>query len=97
MVAVVGRTGPGKSTLLSLIPRFFDPWSGTVAIDGHDVRDIKLEDLRRNVAIVLQEPFLLPVSVAENIAYGRPDADREEIVAAPQAAAAAHDFIMRLP
>jgi ATP-binding cassette subfamily B protein len=95
-VAVVGRTGAGKSTLLSLIPRFFDPWSGTVSIDGYDVRDIKLQDLRRNIAIVLQEPFLLPVSVADNIAYGRPGATREEIVAAAQAASA-HDFVVRLP
>jgi ATP-binding cassette subfamily B protein/subfamily B ATP-binding cassette protein MsbA len=95
-VALVGRTGAGKSTLLSLIPRFFDPWSGIVSIDGHDVRDIKLEDLRRNIAIVLQEPFLLPVSVAESIAYGRPDASRDEIVAAASAAAA-HDFILELP
>lgn len=95
-VAVVGRTGAGKSTLLSLIPRFFDPWSGNVSIDGRDVRDVKLADLRRNVAIVLQEPFLLPVSIAENIAYGRPEAGRDEIVAAAEAAAA-HDFITQLP
>jgi ATP-binding cassette subfamily B protein/subfamily B ATP-binding cassette protein MsbA len=96
MVAVVGLTGAGKSTLLSLIPRFFDPWSGTVSIDGHDVRHLKLEDLRRNIAIVLQEPFLLPVTVAENIAYSRPGAARDDIIAAAQVAAA-HDFIMRLP
>jgi ATP-binding cassette subfamily B protein/subfamily B ATP-binding cassette protein MsbA len=79
-----------------LIPRFFDPSSGTVSIDGLDVRNIRLDDLRRTVAIVLQEPFLLPVSVAENIAYGRPDASREEVMAAARAAAA-HDFIVRLP
>lgn len=96
MVAIVGRTGAGKSTLLSLIPRFFDPWSGSVSIDGHDVRHVTLADLRRNIAIVLQEPYLLPVSVAENIAYGRPDARREEVIAAARAAAA-HDFITGLP
>ena len=95
-VAFVGRTGAGKSTLLSLVPRFFDPTSGSVSIDGHDVRDLKLVDVRRSVAIVLQDPFLLPVTVAENIAYGRPDAGRDEIVAAAKVAAA-HDFIMRLP
>jgi ATP-binding cassette subfamily B protein/subfamily B ATP-binding cassette protein MsbA len=79
-----------------LIPRFFDPWQGRITIDGIDIRTLKLSSLRQAISIVLQEPFLLPVSVAENIAYGRPDASREEIVAAA-VAARADDFISRLP
>jgi ATP-binding cassette subfamily B protein/subfamily B ATP-binding cassette protein MsbA len=95
-LALVGPTGAGKSTLVSLIPRFFDPVSGRVLIDGHDLREVRLASLRRQVAIVLQEPFLFPISVAENIAYGRPDAAMAEIEAAARAANA-HDFITRLP
>ena len=95
-VALVGPTGAGKTTLASLIPRFFDPDRGTVRFDGHDVRHLTLESLRRQVALVLQEPFLLPLSVAENIAYGRPGASREEIERAAQAAQAA-GFIASLP
>jgi ATP-binding cassette subfamily B protein len=96
MVALVGATGAGKSTLVSLIPRFFDPWSGRVTVDGWDVREVTLASLRAQVAIVLQEPFLLPLTVAENIAYGRPEAAREEIVASA-VAANAHEFIAELP
>jgi ATP-binding cassette subfamily B protein/subfamily B ATP-binding cassette protein MsbA len=96
MLAVVGPTGAGKSTLVSLIPRFFDPWSGRVAIDGQDLRTVKLSDLRARVSIVLQEPFLLPLSVADNIAYGWPGAGRDEIVAAA-VAANADGFIRALP
>ena len=88
MIALVGPTGAGKSTLVSLIPRFFDPWQGRVLFDGIDVRDLKLSSLRQAISIVLQEPFLLPLSIAENIAYGRPDASRQEIVAAAVAAQA---------
>jgi len=95
-VALVGPTGAGKSTLVSLIPRFFDPWQGRVTIDGVDVRDAKLSSVRAQVALVLQEPFLLPLTVAENIAYGRPGATREQVVAAA-VAARADDFIRRLP
>jgi ATP-binding cassette subfamily B protein/subfamily B ATP-binding cassette protein MsbA len=95
-LALVGPTGAGKSTLVSLILRFFDPWSGRVTLDGRDVRDVTLASLRSQVSLVLQEPFLLPLSVAENIAYGRPGASREEITAAAQAANA-DDFIRRLP
>jgi len=95
-VALVGPTGAGKTTAVNLLVRFFDPWSGAVRIDGHDVRDLRLRDLRRQVAIVLQDPFLLPLTVGENIAYGRPDASRDEIVAAAEAANAAA-FIERLP
>jgi ATP-binding cassette subfamily B protein/subfamily B ATP-binding cassette protein MsbA len=95
-VALVGPTGAGKTTLVSLIARFFDPWRGRVCIDGVDLRRAALPSVRAQVALVLQEPLLLPLSVAENIAYGRPGATREEIVAAA-VAANAHAFIERLP
>jgi len=95
-VAIVGPTGAGKSTLVGLIPRFFDPWRGRVTVDGRDVRDVHLKSLREQVAVVLQEPFLFPVTIAENIAYGRPEAPRAEIEAAARAANA-HGFIERLP
>jgi ATP-binding cassette, subfamily B, bacterial len=95
-IAVVGQTGAGKSTLVSLIPRFADVWTGKVTIDGRDVRDVELDSLRSQVAIVLQEPFLFPLSIAENIAYGKPRAGHREIEAAA-AAANAHEFIERLP
>lgn len=96
VVALVGPTGAGKSTLVSLVPRFFDPWQGRVTLDGVDLRELSLGDLRSQVSIVLQDSFLMPLSVADNIAYGRPDASREEII---QAAidAQADDFIRRLP
>jgi ATP-binding cassette, subfamily B, bacterial len=95
-VALVGPTGAGKSTLANLIPRFFDPTAGRVMIDGHDVRDLKLNSLRSNVALVLQESFLFPFSVAENIAYGLPGATREEIETAARSANA-HEFIAQMP
>ncbi len=95
-LALVGATGAGKSTLVSLIPRFFDPWEGRVSIDGHDVRDVQLASLREQVALVLQDPFLFPRTIRENIAYGRPDATGEQIEAAARAANA-HAFIERLP
>jgi ATP-binding cassette subfamily B protein/subfamily B ATP-binding cassette protein MsbA len=95
-VAVVGYTGAGKTTLVSLVPRFFDPWQGRVLVDGRDVRDVRLRSLREQVGVVLQEPVLFPLTVAENIAYGRPEASREEIEAAARAANA-HAFIERLP
>ncbi len=95
-VALVGATGAGKTTLVGLIPRFFDPWEGRVAVDGKDVRDVQLKSLRTQIAMVLQEPFLFPLSVAENIAYGRPAATPAEIEAAARAARA-HEFIQRLP
>ena len=96
MVALVGATGAGKSTLASLVPRFVDPWAGRVLVNGVDVRRLKLSSLRAEIALVLQEPFLLPLSVAENIAYGRPEAGRAQIEAAAKAANA-HGFIERLP
>jgi ATP-binding cassette subfamily B protein len=95
-LAFVGPTGAGKSTLVSLIPRFFDPWEGRVCIDGRDVRHLQLASLRTHVALVLQDAFLLPLSVAENIAYGRPEASRAEIEAAARAANA-DGFIRALP
>ncbi len=95
-IALVGPSGAGKTTLANLLVRFFDPSSGRILIDGHDIRDIRLRSLREQVAVVLQEPFLFQATVAENIAYGRPEATREEIVKAARAANA-HDFIERLP
>ena len=95
-VAIVGATGAGKSTLVGLVPRFFDPWEGRVTIDGQDLREVQLKSLRSNMALVLQEPFLFPLTIAQNIAYGRPDASREQVVAAAQAANA-DAFIECLP
>lgn len=95
-IAIVGPTGAGKSTLVSLVPRFVDPWEGRVLIDGTDARSVQIESLRRHVAVVLQEAFLLPISIAENIAIGRPGATREEIETAARDANA-HQFIERLP
>ncbi len=95
-VAVVGETGSGKSALLSLIPRFYDPEAGRVLVDGLDVRAWDLQALRRRVGIVFQENFLFSDTVAANIAFGRPEASREAVVAAAKAACA-HDFIEALP
>jgi ATP-binding cassette subfamily B protein/subfamily B ATP-binding cassette protein MsbA len=96
VVAIVGPTGAGKTTLVNLLVRFFDPWSGRVTIDGHDARSLKVRSLREQVALVLQDPLLLPLSVHENLAYGRPGASREEIIAAA-IAANADAFIRQLP
>jgi ATP-binding cassette subfamily B protein/subfamily B ATP-binding cassette protein MsbA len=96
VVAVVGPTGAGKSTLAGLVPRFFDPDQGRVLLDGHDLRELALASVRASVALVLQESFLFPFSIAENIAYGRPGAGRAEIEAAARAANA-HEFVSRLP
>jgi ATP-binding cassette subfamily B protein/subfamily B ATP-binding cassette protein MsbA len=94
-IALVGATGAGKTTLASLVPRFFDPWQGRVLLDGIDAREIQLHSLRQQVSLVLQEPFLMPLTVAENIAYGRPEAGSEEIIAAA-VAANADEFITQL-
>jgi len=95
-VALLGATGSGKSTIINLIPRFYDVSEGQVLIDGHDVRDVTLESLRQHIGIVLQETVLFSGSIRDNIAFGRPDATDEEIEAAAQAAAA-HDFILGFP
>ena len=95
-VAIVGRTGSGKSTVARLLNRFYDVTDGAITIDGHDLRDVTLTSLRENVGVVLDEPFLFSVSIRDNIAYGRPDASLEEIQAAALAANA-DEFIVRLP
>ena len=95
-VALVGPSGGGKSTILNLIPRFYDVTAGKVTIDGADVRDLRLASLREQIALVTQEPFLFDDTIRANIAYARPDASEAEIEAAAQAAAA-HDFISELP
>jgi ATP-binding cassette subfamily B protein len=95
-VGIMGTTGGGKTTLVSLLTRFYDPTAGEVLIDGVDIRDYKLEDLRKQFGIVLQDSILFSTTIAANIAYGRPEASEEEIVAAAKAANA-HDFIVRLP
>lgn len=96
VIAIVGATGSGKSTITSLIPRFYDVTAGRVLLDGHDVRDYTLLSLRRNVSLVMQETFLFSSSIRDNIAYGRPDATDEEIVAAAKTAKA-HEFITDMP
>jgi ATP-binding cassette subfamily B protein len=96
MIGVVGPTGAGKSTLINLVCRFYDVDEGAIVVDGHDVRSFPLSEYRRNIGIVLQEPFLFFGTIAENIAYGRPDATPEQIIAAARAARA-HEFILRLP
>jgi ATP-binding cassette subfamily B protein len=96
VVALVGPTGSGKSSLVNLIPRFYDPSAGAVLVDGWDVRQVELTSLRRQIGLVFQTSLLFSTTVAENIAYGRPSASREEIEAAARAAQA-HDFIMDLP
>jgi ATP-binding cassette subfamily B protein/subfamily B ATP-binding cassette protein MsbA len=95
-VALVGKTGAGKTTIAGLIPRFYDVVGGRVLVDGHDVRKLTRKSLRRPIAMVLQEPFLFSGSLADNIAYGRPGATRDQIEAAARAAAA-HEFIASLP
>ncbi len=95
-VAILGATGAGKSVLMSLIPRFYDPTGGCLLIDGLDARRLNLDDLRRNIGLVFQESFLFSNTIAANIAFGHPDAKPEQIIKAAKIAAA-HDFIMQLP
>ena len=95
-VALIGPTGSGKSTLTQLIPRYYDATAGRVLVDGADVRDVRLDDLRRQIGVVSQDPFLFSTSVRENIAYGRPEATHEEIRRAARMAQA-EDFIDALP
>jgi ATP-binding cassette, subfamily B, bacterial len=96
LIGVVGPSGAGKTTLVNLICRFYDASSGMVRIDGEDVRDIAKEELRRNIGIVLQTPFLFSGTIAENIAYAKPETTRQEIIRAAKAANA-HDFVTNLP
>ena len=96
VIALLGRTGSGKTTAVNLIPRFYDVTQGSVCIDGLDVRELELESLRPQIGIVLQESLLFADTIRENIAYGRLDATDDEVVTAAKAARA-HDFIMEFP
>ena len=96
MIGLVGPSGAGKTTIVNLVCRFYDVAEGAITVDGADIRSFPIEEYRRNIGIVLQEPFLFYGTIAENIAYGRPDASRTEIIAAARAARA-HEFILRLP
>jgi len=95
-LGIAGTTGAGKTTLVNLLTRFYDPTGGEILLDGVDLRDYKLADLRNQFALVLQEPVLFSTSIAENIAYARPRASEGEIILAAKAANA-HDFILRFP
>src|SRR5881396_3253109 len=95
-LGIAGASGAGKSTLISVLTRFYDPTAGSILLDGKDLRDYRLADLRNQFAIVLQEPVLFSASIAENIAYAKPGATKDELIAAAQAANA-HEFIMRFP
>jgi ATP-binding cassette subfamily B protein len=96
MIGLVGPSGAGKTTLVNLVCRFYDVTEGAILVDGNDIRAFKISDYRRHIGIVLQEPFLFYGTIAENIAYGRPQASRQDIIAAARAARA-HEFILRLP
>ena len=96
MIGLVGHSGSGKSTLVNLICRFYDVADGAIKIDGVDIRSLPIAEYRRNIGLVLQEPFLFFGTIADNISYGKPDATREEVIAAARAAHA-HEFILRLP
>ena len=96
VMALVGPSGAGKTSIANLLCRFYDPARGRILVDGHDLRQVKLESLRRHVAVVLQDTFLFNATVRENLLYGKPDASEEEIVAAARAAYA-HEFIAQMP
>lgn len=96
VVALLGMTGSGKSTIINLIPRFYDPTQGHITIDGHDIRGVTLNSLRDQIAIVMQETTLFASTIRENIAFAVPDASEDEVIAAAQSAQA-HDFIMQMP
>ena len=95
-VALLGATGSGKSTIINLLPRFYDPGDGRIAIDGHDLRDVTIDSLRQQIGIVLQETNLFTGTIRDNIAFGRPDASMDQVIEAAKAAAA-HDFIIEFP
>jgi ABC-type multidrug transport system fused ATPase/permease subunit len=96
LVALIGSSGTGKTTLVNLLLRFHDPWQGRILIDGEDIRRYRVESLRNQMSVVLQESVLFRRTIHENIAYGKPNATTDEIVAAAKAAQA-HDFIVALP
>ena len=96
MIGLVGHSGSGKSTLVNLICRFYDLSEGAIELDGVDIRQLRIADFRRQIGLVLQEPFLFFGTIADNIAYGKPEASREDIIAAARAAHA-HEFILRMP
>jgi ATP-binding cassette subfamily B protein len=96
IIALLGATGSGKSTITNLLPRFYEPTQGRITIDGHDTRQVTLNSLRSQIGIVLQETLLFAATIKENIAFGRPEATDDEIIAAAQAAQV-HDFITQLP
>jgi ATP-binding cassette subfamily B multidrug efflux pump len=95
-VALLGATGSGKSSIINLIPRFYDPTSGLITIDGHDLRDVTIDTMRKQIGIVLQETNLFTGTIRDNVAFGRPEATDEEVIAAAKAAAA-HEFILEFP
>jgi ABC-type multidrug transport system fused ATPase/permease subunit len=95
-LAIVGPTGAGKSTIINLLARFYDPLTGRIIINGIDYKEIRLSDLRRNMSIVLQDSFLFPMSVKDNIRYGKPDASDEEVIEAAKTVGA-DEFIIKLP
>jgi ATP-binding cassette subfamily B protein len=95
-IALLGATGSGKSTVINLIPRFYDVSAGRITLDGHDIRDLTLESLRRQIGIVLQEPMLFGSTIRENVAFGKSDATEAEVIAAAEAAEA-HEFVCQFP
>ncbi len=95
-IALLGATGSGKSTIINLLPRFYDPSEGRITVDGYDLRQVKLDSLRRQIGIVLQETTLFSGTIRENIAFGRPDANDEDVIAAARAAQA-DEFILSFP
>src|SRR5699024_417569 len=94
-IALVGHTGSGKSTIANLISRFYDPTKGAVKIDGYDLRDVRLNSLRRGISVVLQDTFIFSGNIMENIRFGRPDATNGEVIEAAKVVGA-DDFIQRL-
>jgi ABC-type multidrug transport system fused ATPase/permease subunit len=96
VVALVGATGTGKTSIISLLARFYDPWKGSILFDGIDISHLKLHSLRENISLVLQDPFIFPMTIADNIAFGNPEASFDEIVDAAKASRA-HEFISKLP
>ena len=96
IIAIVGPTGAGKTSLVSLLLRFYDPWKGEILIDGKNIKDVTLASLRSNISLVLQDSFIFPITIAENIAFGNPGVSRDEIISAAKAAQA-HDFISKQP